>query len=128
MSHFCIFPELQTCVECSASFDEEGGGCVSMLAWIQEGWGRWLRAVCYALHPHVSWPGHFYWDSLNTKLPSCLVTIISWRTVYTEFPSGKAGIRNIFPFFYLCLFSKSKERWLLWTLAHSQTKRNVFIV
>lgn len=76
--------------------------------------------IRYALGPHVSWPGHFYRDSLPTPPPTLLLTNTSWRALHTERTSGKAGNRRHFPFIFflflsvLSLFSTGDDRFKLW--------------
>lgn len=52
------------------------------------------------LHPHVSWPGHFYWDSLPTKPPTLLLSNASWRALlYHQMHLWKSWKHKIFSIF-----------------------------
>lgn len=52
--------------------------------------------LCYVLHPHVSWPGDFYRDSLPTKRPTLLLTSTSWRALHS---TPNAPLEKIFSVF-----------------------------
>lgn len=112
--------------ECIISPDieqQEGEGLGWLVFWCWQGFRRVqgdAGVSCYVHYPHVSWPGHFYWDSLPTELPTLLLINASWRALHIEPTSGKAGNREHFPFFLLLLFSTFG--WLLWSLPHLKKK------
>lgn len=104
----CLLSQLTTALNMmNVGFQRMRGRevCILDLAWANRVEGD-DGVVCYVLHPHVSWPGHSYRDSLPSTPPTIFFTGTSWRALHKECTSGELETEHIFHFPYLPLFSE----------------------